>query len=80
MLAIVSEDKAYVVSGTGDVIEPEDGIVAIGSGGMYALAAAKMLKKFSNLSAKEIVEESLKTAADICIYTNEKITVEVIVK
>ncbi|MBI1939213.1 MAG: ATP-dependent protease subunit HslV [Ignavibacteriales bacterium] len=80
MLAIVSEDKSYVVSGTGDVIEPEDNIVAIGSGGMYALAAAKMLLKYSNLSAKEIVEESLKTAADICIYTNDKITVEVISK
>ena len=65
MLAIISEDKAYVVSG---------------SGGMYALAAAKMLKKYSNLSTKEIVEESLKTAAEICIYTNEKITVEVIAK
>ena len=80
MLAIISEDKSFVVSGTGDVIEPEDNIVAIGSGGMYALAAAKMLKKFSNLSAKEIVEESLNVAADICIYTNEKITVEVIQK
>lgn len=80
MLAIISEDKSYVVSGTGDVIEPEDNIVAIGSGGMYALAAAKMLLKYSNLSAKEIVEESLKTAADICIYTNDKITVEVITK
>lgn len=80
MLAIISEDKAFIVSGTGDVIEPEDNIVAIGSGGMYALAAAKMLKKYSNLSAKEIVEEALKTAADICIYTNDKITVEVIGK
>ena len=80
MLAIISEDKSFVVSGTGNVIEPEDNIVAIGSGGMYALAAAKMLKKFSNLSAKEIVEESLNVAADICIYTNEKITVEVIQK
>ncbi len=80
MLAIISEDKAYVVSGTGDVIEPEDNIVAIGSGGMYALAAAKMLKKYSNLSAKEIVQEALKTAADICIYTNDKITVEEILK
>lgn len=76
MLAIVSEDKTFIVSGTGDVIEPEDNIVAIGSGGMYALAAAKMLKKYSNLSAKEIVEESLKTAAEICIYTNDKIIVE----
>lgn len=80
MLAIISEDKAFIVSGTGDVIEPEDNIVAIGSGGMYALAAAKMLKKYSNLSSKEIVEEALKVAADICIYTNEKITVEVIGK
>lgn len=80
MLAIISDGKAFIVSGTGDVIEPEDNIVAIGSGGMYALAAAKMLKKYSNLSAKEIVEESLKTAADICIYTNDKITVEVIGK
>lgn len=80
MLAIISEDKAFVISGNGDVIEPDDQIVAIGSGGMYALAAAKMLKKFSKLSAKEIVEESLKTASEICIYTNDKIHVEVIDK
>ncbi|MEJ5351873.1 MAG: ATP-dependent protease subunit HslV [Melioribacteraceae bacterium] len=78
MLAVISQEKAFIVSGTGDVIEPEDNIVAIGSGGMYALAAAKMLKKYSNLSAKEIVEEALKTAAEICIYTNDRITVEVI--
>ncbi|GAB4298405.1 MAG: ATP-dependent protease subunit HslV [Ignavibacteriaceae bacterium] len=78
MLAVISEDSALVISGNGDVIEPDDKIVAIGSGGMYALAAAKMLKKYSSLSAKEIVEESLKTAADICIYTNDKIKVEVI--
>jgi len=80
MLAIVSEEKAFIVSGTGDVIEPEDNIVAIGSGGMYAIAAAKMLKKYSNLSAKEIVQEALKTAAEICIYTNDKIIVEEIGK
>ena len=78
MLAIISEDTALVISGNGDVIEPDDKIVAIGSGGMYALAAAKMLKKFSKLSAKEIAEEALKTASDICIYTNDKINVEVI--
>jgi len=78
MLAIISEDTALVISGNGDVIEPDDKIVAIGSGGMYALAAAKMLKKFSKLSAKEITEEALKTASDICIYTNDKINVEVI--
>ncbi len=78
MLAIISEDTALVISGNGDVIEPDDKIVAIGSGGMYALAAAKMLKKFSKLSAKEIADEALKTASDICIYTNDKINVEVI--
>ena len=78
MLAVVSKDTALVVSGNGDVIEPDDKIVAIGSGGMYALSAARMLKKYSKLSAKEIAEESLKTAADICIYTNDKINVEVI--
>lgn len=80
MIAVISEDHSYIISGNGDVIEPEDQIVAIGSGGMYALAAAKMLKKHSNLSAKEIVEEALRTAADICIYTNDKINVEVIQK
>jgi len=78
MLAIIAEDTALVISGNGDVIEPDDKIVAIGSGGMYALAAAKMLKKFSELSAKEIAAEALKTASDICIYTNDKINVEVI--
>lgn len=80
MLAVIAEDKALVISGTGDVIEPDDQIVAIGSGGMYALAAARVLKKYSNLSAKEIVVEALKTASDICIYTNDKISVEEIVK
>ncbi len=78
MLAVISEDKTFIVSGTGDVIEPEDHIVAIGSGGMYALAAAKMLVKYSDLSAEEIIKEALGTAADICIYTNDKINVEVI--
>jgi ATP-dependent HslUV protease subunit HslV len=80
MLAVISEDKALVVSGNGDVIEPDDKIVAIGSGGMYALAAAKMLKKYSDLSAEEIVKEALLTASEICIYTNEKINVEKINK
>ena len=78
MLAVISEGKALVISGNGDVIEPDDQIVAIGSGGMYALAAARMLKKYSKLTAKEIVSEALKTASDICIYTNDKINVEVI--
>ena len=80
MLAVVSEEDTFIVSGTGDVIEPADKIVAIGSGGMYALAAAKMLTKHSSLSAKEIVAEALNTAGDICIYTNHNITVEAIEK
>ncbi len=78
LLAVVTNDTALIVSGNGDVIEPDDKIVAIGSGGMYALSAAKMLKKYSNLSAEEIVSESLKAASEICIYTNDKINVEII--
>ncbi len=80
MLAVVSVDKTFVVSGNGDVIEPDDNIIAIGSGGMYALAAAKMLVKYSNLSAEEIVKEALTTASEICIYTNNKINIEKIEK
>ena len=80
MLAVIAKDTALVVSGNGDVIEPDDKIVAIGSGGMYALAAAKMLKEHSKLSAGELVQEALQTASDICIYTNDKINVEVIEK
>ena len=76
MLAVVSTDKALIISGTGDVIEPEDGIVAIGSGSMYALAAARSLMKHTTLSAEEIVRESLQIAADICIYTNDHIVIE----
>jgi ATP-dependent HslUV protease subunit HslV len=80
MLAVVAEGNAIIISGNGDVIEPDDKIVAIGSGGMYALAAARMLKKYSKLSAKEIVRESLQIASEICIYTNDKINVETIEK
>jgi ATP-dependent HslUV protease, peptidase subunit HslV len=76
LLAVLDGEKALVISGTGEIIEPDDGIVAIGSGGSFALAAARMLVKHSNLSAREIVEESLKTAADICIYTNRNLTIE----
>ena len=80
MLAIVTDEQALIISGNGDVIEPDDKIVAIGSGGMYALAAARMLKKYSSLNAKEICEEALKTASEICIYTNNNINVEAIEK
>lgn len=76
MLAVVSKDAALIISGTGDIIEPDDKIVAIGSGSMYALAAAKMLVKYSNLSAEEIVKEALMTAGEICIYTNTNIVIE----
>ena len=76
MIAIVTAEKALIISGTGDVIEPDDKIVAIGSGGMYALSAAKMLVKYSDLPADEIVREALRTASEICIYTNDKINVE----
>jgi ATP-dependent HslUV protease subunit HslV len=76
LLAVVSSDKTLIISGTGDVIEPDDGIVSIGSGGPYACAAARVLLKYTKLNAREIVEESLKQAADICIYTNSHITIE----
>lgn len=75
MIGVLSKENTYVISGTGDVIVPDDGIIAIGSGGNYALAAARMLMKHTTLSAKEIVEESLRTAADICIYTNSNISI-----
>lgn len=76
LLAVVSKTDSLIISGTGDVIEPDDGIVAIGSGGSYALSAARMLIRHTTMNEKEIVEESLRTAADICIYTNHNIIVE----
>ena len=76
LLAVLNKEKSLIISGTGEIIEPDDGVLAIGSGGSYALAAARMLIKHSDLSAREIVEESLKTAADICIYTNSNLTIE----
>jgi ATP-dependent HslUV protease subunit HslV len=76
LLAVIAQDSALIISGTGEVIEPDDGIVAIGSGGNFALAAARMLIKHTKLSAPEIVREALATAADICIYTNQNIIVE----
>jgi len=76
ILIVADKKHIFIVSGTGDIIEPDDNIAAIGSGGPYALAAAKALVKYSNLSAYEIALESLKIAATICIYTNDKIVVE----
>ena len=76
LLAILDKDHALIISGNGDVIEPDDGIVAVGSGGSYALAAARMLVKHTNMSARDIVQESLDAASDICIYTNKNFTIE----
>ncbi|HTP13693.1 MAG TPA: ATP-dependent protease subunit HslV [Bacteroidota bacterium] len=76
LLAVLDKNQALVISGTGDVIEPDDGIVAVGSGGSYALAAARMLVKHTKLPAKDIVRESLDAASDICIYTNKNFHIE----
>lgn len=75
-LAVMDKQQCFLVSGTGDVIEPDDSIVALGSGGPYALAAARSLVKHTKLNAKEIVEEAMKIAGSICIYTNTNITIE----
>ena len=78
-LLIAADSTAiYVISGTGEVIEPENGIVAIGSGGNYALAAARALADATDLSAKEIAYKALKIASEICVYTNDHITVETV--
>jgi ATP-dependent HslUV protease subunit HslV len=76
LLLVADEKNTYLVSGTGDVIEPDDGIVAIGSGGPFALAAARALAAHTALSAREIVNEAMNIAAEICIYTNDQIAVE----
>jgi ATP-dependent HslUV protease subunit HslV len=76
LMIAVSKKHFLIISGNGDVIESDDDVMAIGSGGPYALAAARALMKYSDLSATEIVKESLKIASDICIYTNDKVTVE----
>jgi len=76
LLLVADEKNTYLVSGNGDVIEPDDGIVAIGSGGPFALAAARALAKHTTMTAKEIVEESMRLAAQICIFTNDQVTIE----
>ena len=75
-LIVANSERAYLISGTGDLIQPDDGILAIGSGGSYALAAARALASHTQMTAREIAEESLRIAASICIYTNDNITVE----
>jgi len=76
LLIIADREHTFIISGTGDVIEPEEGVAAIGSGGAYAQAAAKALMENTQLSAREIVEKSMKIAGSICIYTNENISIE----
>ncbi|AGB40619.1 ATP-dependent protease HslVU, peptidase subunit [Halobacteroides halobius DSM 5150] len=76
LLIVANEESLLVVSGTGDVIEPDDGVTAIGSGGSYALAAARAFIQSSDLTASQIAKKSLEIASDICIYTNDNITVE----
>ncbi|SFL71970.1 ATP-dependent protease subunit HslV [Pelosinus propionicus] len=76
LLIVTDADHMLIISGNGEVIEPDDDVMSIGSGGPYALAAARALVKHSNLSASEIAREALQTAASICVYTNGNITVE----
>ena len=76
LLVVADKETSLIISGNGDVLEPDDGVIAIGSGGGYALAAARALMAHSSLSAKEIAETSLKIAASICIYTNDTIHIE----
>lgn len=77
MMAVADKTTSLVITGTGDVLEPEQGIIGIGSGGNYALCAARALID-TDLSAEEIVRKSMKIAADICVYTNENVTIEIL--
>lgn len=76
MLAVCDEKHSFIISGSGEVVEPDDGIIAIGSGGPYALACARALISHSKLSALEIVKETLKITSSICVFTNDQITIE----
>jgi len=76
MMIIMDAEQTLLLSGTGDVIEPDDGVIAIGSGGMYALSAGRALLRHTQLSAAEIARESLRVAGEICVYTNQEIMLE----
>ena len=76
MLIVADRNATFLLSGTGDLIEPDDGIVAVGSGGPFALAAARALARHSGLDARQIAEEAMRVASDICIYTNTNLTIE----
>jgi ATP-dependent HslUV protease subunit HslV len=76
LMIVADKDTSFLISGTGDVVEPDDGIIAIGSGGPFALAAARALIRHTSLSAKEIALEAMKISAGICVYTNEHFVIE----
>ena len=78
MLIVANAERSYLISGTGDLIQPDDGILAIGSGGPFALSAARALVKHTQLSAAQVAEEAMRVAAEVCIYTNDHITVEIL--
>jgi len=78
LLIVADKEKMFIISGNGEVIEPDDGITAIGSGGAYALAAARAMNKFTDMEAKQIATEALKIASEICIYTNDHISLETV--
>lgn len=78
LLIVADPEHIFIISGSGDIIEPDDGIAAIGSGGPYALAAARALKDYANLEVAEMANIAMKIAADICVYTNGSIKVEVV--
>jgi len=76
LLIVADRQSTLVLSGTGDIVEPDDGVVAIGTGGPYALAAARALIRHSNLDARQIVQEALQIVSEICIYTNDQLVIE----
>lgn len=76
LLVVADAESSLVISGAGDVVEPDDGVIAIGSGGNYALAAARVLLKHTELDARTIAEAAMRTAAEICVYTNDQLTIE----
>ena len=76
VMIVADEKNTFLISGTGDLIEPDDGIIGIGSGGAYALAAARAMNKFTDLGAREIAQEAMQIAGKICIYTNESVSIE----
>ena len=77
-MAVADKDRSFTLTGNGDVLEPEDGVIGIGSGGNYALAAARALLEVDSLSAEDIARRAMKIAAEICVYTNTNVVLETI--